>query len=164
MEKEVIKVRDIVEYLTEKNVEDISKSLARLSGIAAEYYNQEDIYDVELLEKLKRRLVGELLYLNTLYNITKSQKDATHTYMSEARKRIKAEAINVLLAEGKKITLAETLVYASPYYTVRIEVLEALKRFCIKVENLRDTYESVLNSVIQSVSISSKEKQSSIHQ
>jgi erythromycin esterase-like protein len=164
MEKEVIKVRDIVEYLTEKNVEDISKSLARLSGIAAEYYNQEDIYDVELLEKLKRRLVGELLYLNTLYNITKSQKDESHTYMTAARKRIKSEAINLLLSEGKKVTMAETLVYSHPYYTARMEVLEALKRFCIKVENLRDTYESVLNSVIQSVSISSKEKQSSIHQ
>ena len=164
MEKEVIKVRDIVEHLTEKNVEDISNSLARLSGIAAEYYKQEDIYDVDMLERLKRRLVGELLYLNTLYNITKGQKDESFTYMTSARKRIKAEAITKLLEEGKKVTMAETLVYAHPYYTARMEVLEALKRFCIKVENLRDTYESVLNAVIQSVSISSKEKQSSIHQ
>jgi hypothetical protein len=164
MKNETIKVSDIVENLTEDQVQDISKALQRLSNLTAEYTTQTDIYDVDYLERLKRMFVSELLYLNSVYNITKGQKDESFTYMTAARKRIKAETINLLLAEGKKITYAETIVYAHPYYTSRLSVLEAIKKFCIKVENLRDFYEGVLNSIIQSVSVSSKEKQSSIHQ
>lgn len=159
-----IRVSDIVENLSEVQVQDISKALQRLSNLTAEYTSQKDIYDVDYLERLKRSFISELLYLNSMYNITKSQKDESHTYGTASRKRIKAETINLLLAEGKKITYAETIVYAHPYYTERMSVLESIKKFCIKVENLRDFYEGVLNSIIQSVSVSSKEKQSSIHQ
>ena len=158
-----IRVKDIIDNLTEQNVSDISASLERLSNVAKGYYDQVDIYDVEELERLKRKMVGELLYLNSLYQLTKSQKDESFTYMTAARKRIKAETMNLLISEGKKVTMAETLLYAHPYYTERMSVLEMLKRFCIKVESLRDTYEGVLNAIIQSISIASKEKQNSIH-
>jgi hypothetical protein len=62
------------------------------------------------------------------------------------------------MVDKKNITAAKELVYDTEFYKDRIEVIQSLIRFFIKTENMYDYYTSVFQSIIQSVSIASKEK------
>jgi len=84
--------------------------------------------------------------------------------LTETRKRIKSEAIALLMADGFKQTMAMEMVYCSDYYKERITLIQSLIEFFIKAENLFDFYTYTLQSIVQSVSIASKEKTTSNQQ
>lgn len=162
-EKPKLKVNDLIR-LREQDVMLINESLQRLDSLAKLYYEADDLFDVLQLEETKRRFLAELQYFTVMYSKTKCYKNDSNYYLTELRKKTKADAIKILLEEGKKIGMAEALCYSHPYYVDRITLIESLVEFFIKVEYLQSFYQNLSQSIIQSVSISSKEKQSSIHQ
>lgn len=162
MEKEKLKVSDVIP-LSEQTVKDISFSLARLADIAKDYYAADEDCDVLLLEKLKRSLLGELQYINTLYSKTRRFKGESFTYLSEQRKALKSASIKILMDGGMKISAAEVFVYDSEYYKERITLMNELVQFFLKTEHLIEHYNNVVHSIIQSVSIAGKERSQSIH-
>jgi hypothetical protein len=95
--------------------------------------------------------------LAVYYARIKKFKGSQHVYLDELRKKIKGEALQLLLDEGQKVTSAETLVYKTQYYTERINLMENIKEFMIKTELLYDRFESTFNSIIQSYSTARKE-------
>jgi len=162
-EKPKLKVNDIIR-LNQKDVQQINDSLTRLSDLSKLYYEADDLFDVVQLEETKRRFLAELQYFTVMYSKTKQYKNDSNYYLSELRKKVKADTIKLLLDEGKKIGMAEALCYSHEYYVDRILLIETLVEFFVKVEYLQTFYQNLAQSIIQSVSISSKERQSSIHQ
>jgi hypothetical protein len=84
--------------------------------------------------------------------------------LTETRKRIKSEGVAILMNEGFKQTMAMEMVYCSEYYKDRITLIQSLIEFFIKAENLFDFYTYTLQSIVQSVSVASKEKATSNQQ
>jgi hypothetical protein len=162
-EKPKLKVNDLIR-LREQDVNQINESILRLQDLSKLYYEANDLFDVIQLEESKRRFLAELQYFTVMYSKTKQYKNDTHTYLHEIRKRVKGETFQILLSEGKKTTMANELIYCHPYYIERINLIESLIEFFIKVEYLHDFFTGLGNAIIQSISIASKEKQSSIHQ
>jgi hypothetical protein len=155
----MIKVEDIVDFKQE-TVQEISQCCKKLDGLCREYSEIDGIGAIGDLEILKRRFVGEFQYFAKLFSHVKKYKGASHTYLEDQRKQIKAEGINKVMAEkgNLSITAAKELVYDTDFYKQRIDVIQSLIKFFIKTENMYDYYTSVFQSIIQSVSIASKEK------
>jgi hypothetical protein len=162
-EKTKLKVNDLIR-LREQDVLQINESIIRLQDLSKLYYEADDLFDVVQLEEIKRRFLAELQYFTTMYSKTKQFKNDSNYYLSELRKKVKADTIKLLLEEGKKIGMAEALCYSHEYYVERMLLIESLVEFFVKVEYLQSFYQSLSQSIIQSVSIAAKEKQSSIHQ
>lgn len=153
----MIKVEDIVDFKQE-TVKEITQCCKKLDALCMQYSEIEGISAISDLEILKRKFVGEFQYFAKLFSNVKKYKGASHTYLEDQRKQIKAEGINLIMVDKKNITAAKELVYDTEFYKERIEVIQSLIKFFIKTENMYDYYTSVFQSIIQSVSIASKEK------
>ena len=116
-----------------------------------------DMYDPNQLEIIKRKFDSQMQHLSTYYAKIKKFKGGQHVYLDEVRKKIKGEALQLLLDEGHKVTSAETLVYKTDYYVKRINLMENIKEFMIKTELLYDRFEATFNAIIQSYSTARKE-------
>jgi len=157
---EDLKVSDLVNLKKEDFVQtkNILKSLALLSE---EYHLMEDMYDPNQLEIIKRNFDREMQHLATYFSKVKKFKGSSHTYLDDVRKKIKGEALQILLDEGAKITSAETLVYKSKYYLDRVNLMEDIKEFMINVELMYERYDTTYNSIVQSLSTAKKEIENS---
>jgi hypothetical protein len=162
MEQEKLKVSDVIP-LKESTVKDISDSLGRLATIAKGYYESSDDFDVISFERIKRSLLGELQYINTLYSKIRVYKNENYTYLVSQRKAIKGAAIKMLLDQGMKITAAEVMVYNSDFYKNRMNLMESLVEFFLKTEHLIEHYNQLVHAIIQSISVASRERAQSIH-
>lgn len=162
-QKQSLKVQDLIP-LTEQNVKEIQESLIRLAKLTEEYSNSREFFSIEFLEGIKRNYISELQYYTSLFSKVRKFKGESYTYLTETRKRIKSEAIALLMADGFKQTMAMEMVYCSDYYKERITLIQSLIEFFIKAENLFDFYTYTLQSIVQSVSIASKEKATSNQQ
>lgn len=148
-----IKVSDIID-LSNKTIENMDATIKRLKELTDDYYRSDDITS---LEKIKREFVSQLQYMASLFSHVKKYKGSNHTYLESAIKRIKAEAIDILMANGSKVTVAEREVYAHPYYTDRMAVAEQLIRLFIKFELLYDQFSATLQCIVQSISVANKD-------
>ena len=151
-----LKVSDLIN-LSETDYVETNKLLKILQGLSSEYHNMTDMYDPNQLEIIKRKFDGNMQLLAVYYARIKKFKGAQHVFLDEVRKKIKGEALQLLLDEGQKVTSAETLVYKTEYYTTRINLMENIKEFMIKTELLYDRFEATFNSIIQSYSSARKE-------
>jgi hypothetical protein len=150
-----MRVNDITSY-TEEKYKATKSTLKSLSEMSGKYYNGVD--GVHNLEELKRTFMATLEYLATQYAEVRGYKSSTHVYLEEQRKRLKAESVEKMMAEqGLKRTIAENSVYAYQYYKDGVDLIEELKKFFLRVELLYDHYSRVLDAIIQSISIASKD-------
>lgn len=154
--EEKLKVSDLVP-LTEQDYMETKNILKNLRELSNEYYDMSDLYDPNQLEIIKRKFDRELQNLATYFAKIKKFKGGTHTYLDEVRKRIKGEAIQMLLDDGSKVTSAESLVYSTKYYKDRVALMENIKEFMIKTELLYERYEYTFNAIIQSLSAARRE-------
>lgn len=154
--EEKLKVSDLIN-LSQDDYINTNKTLSNLLALSKEYHNMVDLYDPNQLEIIKRKFDSNMQHLAGQYAKIKKFKGGTHTYLDEVRKKIKGEALQILLDEGQKVTSAETLVYKTVYYTDRIMLMENIKEFMIKTELLYDRFEATFNSIIQSYSSARKE-------
>lgn len=160
MEDKKLKVSDLIN-LQENDYIETNSLLKSLQGLSTEYHNMTDMYDPHQLEIIKRKFDSNMQSLAAYYAKIKKFKGAQHVYLDEVRKKIKGEALQLLLDEGQKVTSAETLVYKTTYYTDRINLMENIKEFMIKTELLYERFESTFNSIIQSYSTARKEYENS---
>ena len=158
--EEQLKVSDLVNLSKEDYIQtnEITKSLLSLSN---EYHSMTDMYDPNQLEIIKRKFDSNMQHLAGFFAKIKKYKGGTHTYLDEVRKKIKGEALQLLLDEGHKVTSAETLVYKTEYYTKRINLMEDIKEFMIKTELLYERFEYTFNAIIQSYSTARREMENS---
>lgn len=159
MEKE-LKVSDLINLSQEDYIETNS-ILNNLLSLSKEYHSMTDMYDPNQLEIIKRQFDSDMQHLAPYYAKIKKFKGAQHVYLDEVRKKIKGEALQILLDEGQKVTSADTLVYKTEYYVKRINLMESIKEFMIKTELLYDRFEATFNSIIQSYSTARKEFENS---
>lgn len=155
-----LKVSDLIN-LSEKDYTETNTYLKHLQELSKEYHNMTDMYDPNQLETIKRKFDSYMQSLAVYYARIKKFKGSQHVYLDEVRKKIKGEALQILLDEGQKVTSAETLVYKTEYYTERINLMENIKEFMIKTELLYDRFESTFNSIVQSYATARKEYESS---
>lgn len=159
MEK-TLKVSDLI-ALTETDYITTNTLLKNLQDLSKEYHDMSDMYDPNQLEIIKRKFDSHMQSLAVYYAKIKKFKGAQHVYLDEVRKKIKGEALQLLLDEGQKVTSAETLVYKTDYYVQRINLMENIKEFMIKTELLYDRFEATFNSIIQSYSTARREFEAS---
>ena len=150
---EKIKIADIIPF-TEKDRDKIVDTITKLTELSKVY---REIDNLTELENLKKEFNGNLQYMATLYAKTKSFKGPNHVYLEVAIKKLKAETITFLLSSGSNVTRAESVYYKEPYYTERMDIIQKLVQFFIKVELLYDNFNWTLQCIIQSISITGKE-------
>jgi hypothetical protein len=161
MSSNVLKVSDLVKF-SEKDYLETKKTLGVMDEMVKEYVKGTDSLDD--LENLKRRFNGYLVYLAGYYSKIRCFRE-NFEFLEAQRKRIKSEAIEDLIRGSEtKLTqsAAEKVVYSHPYYIERITLLEQLKRFFYLVDLSYQNYQDVQRSIYQSISVVSKERQSTI--
>ena len=151
-----LKVSDLIN-LTQEDYLQTNTILNNLLTLSKEYHNMIDMYDPNQLEIIKRKFDSQMQHLSPHYAKIKSFKGSQHVYLDEVRKKIKGEALQILLDEGQKVTSAETLVYKTEYDVKRINLMENIKEFMIKTELLYERFEATFNAIIQSYSTARKE-------
>lgn len=158
--EEKLKVSDLID-LTQDDYVNTNSILNNLLVLSKEYHNMSDMYEPNQLETIKRKFDSQMQHLSPYYAKIKKFKGGQHVYLDEVRKKIKGEALQLLLDEGHKVTSAETLVYKTDYYVKRINLMENIKEFMIKTELLYERFEATFNSIIQSLSTAKKEYEAS---
>lgn len=158
--EETLKVGDLV-ALTKEDYIETNEIIKNLTSISNEYHSMTDLYDPHQLEIIKRNFDSNMQHFAVCYAKIKKFKGSQHVFLDEVRKKIKAEALQILLDEGNKVTSAETLVYKTDYYVKRINLMEDLKEFMIKTELLYDRFDATFQSIVQSLSTAKKEKENS---
>jgi hypothetical protein len=149
--KMAVTILDVVKFQTEDLVK-IDSQIEVLSGLTKRYLATDNLHE---LEDIKKQFNANLQYFVELYAKIKKFKGPNHTYLENALKKIKADAMDNMV--GVNITAAERKVYSEPYYVERYAVAEQFIEFCIKVELKYDQFSATLTSIVQSISVLSKE-------
>lgn len=160
-EPNVLKVSDLVKF-SEKDYLETKKTLGVMDEMVREYVKGTDSLDE--LENLKRRFNGYLVYLAGYYSKVKCFEE-NHIMLEGSRKRIKSEAIYHMIKNSEEKlsqAAAEKLVYSYPYYTERVNLLTKLREFFTLVSLQYANYQDCQRSIYQSVSLLSKQRDSSI--
>lgn len=150
---EPIKFEDLVK-IKAKTLDEIKISMDKMEDLTKSYLKTDDVFGLEGLKKL---FVAELQYFARLYADIKSFKGPNHTYFENQRKKVKAEALDLLTAEGLKVTAAESKVYGTAYYSERIKILEKYTPVFIAVELRYEQYNNTLQAIVQSISVANKD-------
>ena len=158
--EEQLKVSDLIN-LSQEDYEQTNMILKSLLNLSSEYHNMVDMYDPNQLEIIKRKFDSQMQHLSPFYAKIKKFKGSQHVYLDEIRKKIKGEALQLLLDEGQKVTSAESLVYKTDYYVKRISLMENIKEIMLKTEMLYERFEATFNAIIQSYSTARKEMEAS---
>lgn len=158
--EEQLRVSDLIN-LSQEDYEQTNIILKNLLNLSAEYHDMVDMYDPNQLEIIKRKFDSQMQHLSPYYAKIKKFKGSQHVYLDEIRKKIKGEALQLLLDEGQKVTSAESLVYKTDYYVKRINLMENIKEFMLKTEMLYERFEATFNAIIQSYSTARKEMEAS---
>lgn len=157
---EDLKVSDLVN-LSKEDYVSANTLITNLLSLSSEYHSMIDMYDPNQLEIIKRKFDSNMQHLAVHYAKIKKFKGSQHVFLDEVRKKVKAEAMEILLSEGQKVTSAETLVYKTDYYVKRINLMEDIKEFMIKTELLYERFDTTFQSIIQSLSTAKKEFENS---
>lgn len=136
----------------------ISESLVRIQELVQTYRELgSDVSNLNELEQLKRDFLAELEFLTLNYGLVRKFKSGNHVYLEDEVKRLKAETIQQLLDEGRKITQTENIYYKEESYIEQLSLILKFRESFIKVENLHSLYGDILQAIIQSISIAGKE-------
>lgn len=158
-----LKVSDLVDF-KQKDHDGASALMKEMNGMLAEYVSLTDSTNLESLENLKRKFNSKMVHMAVYYSKVSCFKE-NFEFLNGQRKRAKAEAIQHLIdnTETKvSYSAAENLVYAYPYYTERVQLLERLKQFFYLLDLQYKNYQNTQTSIYQSVSLLSKEKQATL--
>lgn len=157
---EDLKVSDLVN-LSKDDYVSANTLINNLLELSSQYHKMVDMYDPHQLEIIKRQFDNNMQHLAIHYAKIKKFKGSQHVFLDEVRKKVKAEAMELLLGEGQKVTSAETLVYKTDYYVKRINLMEDIKEFMIKTELLYERFDTTFQAIIQSLSTAKKELENS---
>lgn len=153
---EKLKVSDLVDF-QEADYHLGNSTIKVLSEKSKEYSLMRGNINPIALDELKREFMGHMFVLTEVYSKVKAYKSSNHSYLEDARKKYKAEAFKILRDGGKNVTEADKVVYAHPYFVERQDLMEKMRQFFIKIEELHQYFSTVLQLIQQTVSIVSKE-------
>lgn len=152
-----VTVKDLVNF-SERDLNNTKMLMSRLDTLGKEYISLLDSPNPDRLEAIKREFGGNLTTLATYFSRIKCFK-YQGDYLEEQRKRLKSEAVILIMDRDKISTAAaEKIVYAEEYYKARVTLMEELKKFFIKVELKYDRYRDVSRDIYQSVSQNNQER------
>lgn len=149
MEKTKVKVTDIIDFKA-SHLEEILKLAETLDKLRSDYKLLNDPFS---LDQLKIEFDGHLSRFGELYSKTKAYKDSTHVYFEQERKRIKADTLKQMTGT---VTSKKDSVYAHPYYVERMNLIIELRKAFIKIENQYTGFNRTYQSIIQTISLHSK--------
>lgn len=156
-------VGDIVtlDFDTLKEIKDV---FTKLSELLTDYKNCTDI---NTLDNIKREIASWLVFLAPMWGEIKKHKGSNHTFLEDARKRLKAVVLSRMITstkdqKGMALTTAKELVYNDIEFVTKSEALLLLKKNLITFEELFEGYQRVFQSILQSVSIEAKSFQSNV--
>lgn len=161
---EDLKVSDLVQF-KEKDYAEAKKLMAEMDGMVAEYVGMTDSTNLEGLEALKRKFNAKMVHMAVYYSKVSCFKE-NFEFLNGHRKRVKAEAIQHLIDNSEtkiSYSAAENLVYAYPLYIKGTQLLEKIKSFFYLLDLQYKNYQSTQTNIYQSVSLMSKEKQSTLN-
>lgn len=150
--KPKLRVGDIIPF-KESVKDDIISTMKVLDQLSLDYTKLEDPFT---LDQLKRDFNAHLQRFAVLYSKVKVFKSSNHTYLEEARKRIKSEALSQMVNRKIPITTAKELVYSDDYYMERLDLIEEIMKVFIRTELVYERYSQTLQCIIQSVSLLGK--------
>lgn len=141
--------------VTDKDIKEISDTIDKIDGIVNNYAAGRNTLSLEYLEELKRSLSGEMLYLSVLKENFSYQSDLLEEY---SKKQFRAERVAVISVDQKiSIPQADKLVEKdSAYVAIRSQAM-MVKKYANLLKNKYAVYSQAWQSIIQSVSVSSKE-------
>lgn len=157
-----VRISDLIRF-SEVDYKETKKTLATMNEMVREYVANKE--NLDELEGLKRRFNSYLVYLATYYSKIRCFRE-NFEYLEAQRKRIKSESIDHIMKNSEEkisISAAEKVVYSSQYYIDRITLIEQLKQFFYLVDLSYQNYQDTQRSIYQSISLLSKEKQSTIN-
>lgn len=157
-----VRISDLIRF-SEVDYKETKKTLATMNEMVREYVANKE--NLDELESLKRRFNSYLVYLATYYSKIRCFRE-NFEYLEAQRKRIKSESIDHIMKNSEEkisISAAEKVVYSSQYYIDRITLIEQLKQFFYLVDLSYQNYQDTQRSIYQSISLLSKEKQSTIN-
>lgn len=157
MENTSITVNDLVKF-SEKDLKNTKELMIRLDKLGKEYISLLDNPSPERLEGIKREYGGNLTSLASYFSRIKCFK-YQGDYLEEQRKRLKSETV-ILITDRDKVSTAsaEKTVYAEKHYIDRMNLMEELKKFFIRVELKYDRYRDTSRDIYQSVSQQNQER------
>ncbi len=152
-----ITVNDLVKF-SERDLTNTKQLMNQLDKLGKEYISLLDVPSPERLEGIKREYGGNLTTLASYFSRIKCFK-YQGDYLEEQRKRLKSEAVLLIMDRDKVSTAAaEKIVYAEKYYKDRMNLMEELKKFFIRVELKYDRYRDTSRDIYQSVSQNNLER------
>ena len=158
--QESLTVKDLIKF-SDKDYENTMSLMSELDVLGKEYISLLDKPSPERLEAIKRQYGGYLTSLATYFAKIKCFK-YQGDYLEEQRKRIKSETIQLVVERDHVSTAsAEKTVYSEIYYKERIDLMESLKKFFIRVELKYDRYRDTARDIYQSVSQQNQERKHS---
>lgn len=153
----VLSISSIIKYSRADN-DNTRMLMGKLDELGLEYIKLIGSPSPERLEAIKREFGGYLTSLATYYAIIRAYKQ-NNEYFDEERKRFKSEAIQIIVDRDKVSTAsAEKTVYKEKYYIERVELIQTLKKFFIRVELKFDRYRDLARDIYQSVSAANQER------
>ena len=157
MDNNSITVNDLVKF-NEKDLINTKELMNKLDTLGKEYISLLDTPNPERLEAIKRLFGGNLTTLASYFSRIKCFK-YQGDYLEEQRKRLKSETVLLIIERDKVSTAsAEKTVYAEKYYIDRMNLMEDLKKFFIRVELKYDRYRDTARDIYQSVSQQNQER------
>ena len=164
-----LRVSDLVDF-HEGDYKLGKNTIVELDKLCNQYSSMMGITNPTDLDELKRKFVAQMSTLTEIYAKVKAFKGANHTYLEDARKQFKSEAFSIVRLgyteeiDGKEVihdsvgtTEANTIVYASTYYKERLALMEDIKTFFIRVDEKHQHYTNVIQLIVQTISIVSKD-------
>lgn len=151
-----LKISDVVTGITQNDVVKITESIKNLEELRKKY---SSTFGPQEMDLLKREFIAHLQRLGVLYSKVRAYKGSNHNYCEEEIKKIKAETLKSLKDNHIVSTLsdAERMYPMDKLYLEKLALIRSLVAVFVKTETLYNHYNSVLQSIIQSISVSSKD-------
>lgn len=151
---ERIKVGDVID-IKQSTINKIVEELKQLSELRDSYVGCGN--DIVALEGIKREMGSRLTFVAELFSNVKKYKSGNHTYLEDRRKQLKASIMKKMY-EDKNMTKSDVkeLVYDNEEYKAYMDTIMKLKKRFIEFEEVYNSYQSLYQSIIQSISVLGK--------
>jgi hypothetical protein len=155
-----LKISDVIVGISEKDIADITECIKNLAKLRENY---QQAFGPQQLDILKREFIAHLQRLGVLYSKIRVYKGGNHNYCEEELKRIKAETMKDLKDSFRATTMtdAERLYPLDPLYQEKLNLIRSVSKVFTKTETLYGHFNSVLQAIIQSISVAGKDKYAS---
>lgn len=141
--------------------EDFKEMLGAISSLKELEEKYKTTFHPSDLEVLKREFISRLQYLAEIYSDIRPYKGSSHNYCEEEVKKLRSQTISILRAKGNSATAGESMYPSEPMYIEGLNEIMKTAKIYVRVETLYNHFNSVLQAIIQSISVAQKEKKNS---